>query len=727
MATLVLTAVGSAIGGPIGGAIGALVGSRIDARLFGPGDREGPRLQELAVTTSSYGAPVPRHFGTMRAAGSIIWATDLIESSEKSGGGKGKPSTVTYSYSMSFAVALASRPILSVGKVWADGNLLRGEAGDLKVGGTFRLYNGHGDQQPDPLIAAAEGSQCPAFRGMAYCVFEDLQLADFGNRIPSLTFEIIADNGEVSLASLVDTVEQPVATARSLADLQGFSDSGGPLRSTLEAVDTVYPLACDASGASLALFDGHPEGDPVIELPEAATDLSNDSFGKVSGRASQRRADPQQVPDGLRYYDIDRDYQAGLQRAGGRARTGRNRIVDFPGALQATKARKLADEAAERAGWSQDRLSYRVAELDPAIGPGQVVAVPGRSGKWRIESWEWRENGLELELARLPYLRGAEAATDAGRSLVPRDAVSGPTILHAFELPWDGQGSADQRQLFAAASSATSGWTGATLYADRNGSLVPIGATGTQRSVTGASLAPLPASTALFVDRQAVLDVQLDAADFALVPATAEAVASGANRALLGAEVIQFCVAENLGGGHWRLSGLLRGRGGTEHLAASVQPSGTPFVLLDQKPVVLAPAEVGDSTSIAAIGIADEAAVLAPIGGLGATRRPLTPVRPQVRELGDGGLELRWTRRARGAWAWQGTVDVPLVEQAEVYEVGLGDPEQPFATWQVSQPTLTLEPATLAQLHADHPGAALWVRQIGSHDRSPAPFLSTIA
>ena len=84
----------------------------------------------------------------------------------------------------------------------------------------------------------------------------------------------------------------------------------------------------------------------------------------------------------------------------------------------------------------------------------------------------------------MPYLRGADVASDAGSALLPRDAVASPTILLAFELPWDGQGSPDQRQVFAAVSSATSGWTGATLYAERGGSLVPVAGTGSQRSIT---------------------------------------------------------------------------------------------------------------------------------------------------------------------------------------------------------------------------------------------------
>jgi hypothetical protein len=135
MATLVFTTLGSALGGPIGGALGSVIGSQLDRAILGGGKRrEGPRLKELAVTTASYGTPIPRHFGTMRAAGSIIWATDLVESRETSGG-KGRPSTTSYSYAGSFAVALASSPVRGVGRIWADGYLLRGSAASVATAG----------------------------------------------------------------------------------------------------------------------------------------------------------------------------------------------------------------------------------------------------------------------------------------------------------------------------------------------------------------------------------------------------------------------------------------------------------------------------------------------------------------------------------------------------------------------------------------------------------------
>jgi hypothetical protein len=152
MATVVLTAVGSYFGGPIGGAIGSAIGQQIDGAIFGNGKpREGPRLKELQVQTSSYGTQVPAIFGAMRVAGTVIWSTDLIERRTKSGGGKGRPSTIEYSYSVSFAIALSSRPLARIGRIWANGNLLRGAAGDFKTETGFRFYNGFGRGNARPI------------------------------------------------------------------------------------------------------------------------------------------------------------------------------------------------------------------------------------------------------------------------------------------------------------------------------------------------------------------------------------------------------------------------------------------------------------------------------------------------------------------------------------------------------------------------------------------------
>src|SRR5690606_18845101 len=275
---------------------------------------------------------------------------------------------------------------------------------------------GHGDQAVDPLIASAQPA-CPAFRGLAYCVFEALPLADFGNRIPALSFEIVADDGGVSLAELVSDLDAPIAADAQLAGLAGLSDEGGPLAGLLEAVDAVYPLSCDAGGAPLRLAtETPPQAEPPV-LPEAAIDPDEESFSGLAGRVRRRQPEARDIPAGLRYYDTARDYQPGLQRADGRPRPGRSRTLEFPGALSAATARMLANAAAERAGGARETLAWRVAELDPAVTPGSIVGVPGHAGRWRVEGWEWRERGVELELCRLPRGPARETAADAGQAL----------------------------------------------------------------------------------------------------------------------------------------------------------------------------------------------------------------------------------------------------------------------------------------------------------------------
>lgn len=205
MATLVLqyagAALGTMLGGPIGGIIGraagALAGNMLDQSFFGGGTKhiEGPRLSDTRVMSSTEGAPVPRLWGRARLAGQVIWATSLEEVTETTtdgAGGKGGPKTehVSYSYFANFAVALCEGPVSRIGRAWADGKEI--DLSDV----LWRLHRGSETQEPDSLIVAKEGeSNAPAYRGIAYVVFERLPLVDFGNRIPQLAFEVVKPAG----------------------------------------------------------------------------------------------------------------------------------------------------------------------------------------------------------------------------------------------------------------------------------------------------------------------------------------------------------------------------------------------------------------------------------------------------------------------------------------------------------------------------------------------------
>lgn len=708
MATVVFTALGAAVGGPIGAAAGALIGQQVDHAILAPPGRQGPRLQDLTLATSSYGQPVPRHFGRLRTGGTIIWATDLRESSSTSGGGKGGPAVTTYSYAASFAVALSSRPLAGIGRIWADGNLLRGAAGDLKVGGQLRFHPGHGDARPDPLLAAAEGAaSCPACRGLAYVVFEDLQLADFGNRIPALSFEVIGLEDEVSLAAVVaDAVSDAQVTAGP-EGVMGLS-LGGPLAELLADLAPVVPFACDVSGAGLRLLG---PAAAAVALPEPAVDPA---AATGTGRSGQR-APGDAAAVGLRYYDAARDYQPGLQRAGGQPAAGTPRVIELPLTLSAATARGLIDRAAQRAQGARQRLAWRMAQIDPAVGPGSLVRVPGEPGLWQVDEWEWRAEGVMLGLSRIRSagIAPATVAADSGRVVAPVDLGTGPTVVRAFELPWDGVQAGATAWVHLAVSSAAPGWTGAALHSDDGTGLQPLGGSGRTRCVMGQALDVLPAATSLLPDRASTVVVELLGDDLVLNEASARQLAMGANRALLGAEIIQFALAEPLGRRRWRLRGLLRGRGGTE-AATGDHARGEGFVLIDDRLRLLDAARLPGQARVAAIGLADPEPVMAAIELRGLASCPPSPVHPRVRWRADGGLDLAWTRRARGVWTWPDRIDAPLNEEREVYDVLAGPDAAPLRRWSADVPALSLARAELEALRVAAPGAVLTVRQRGS-------------
>lgn len=722
MATLILTAVGSAIGGPIGGAIGGLIGQQIDMAVFSSGTREGPRLRELAISTSSYGSAIPRQFGRMRVPGTVIWSTDLIESQHKDRSSKGQPSTMVYSYSASFAVALSSTPLARIGRIWADGNLLRGVADDLKTGGTMRFYPGHGDDPVDPLIAAAKGALAPAFRDCAYVVFEGLDLGDYGNRIPALSFEIFAAGADdaVSLGQLVPAA-MPAPLAPGIAHTRGFADEGGPLNGTLAAIDQVIPLVCTSGADGLKIAPRGQIWDDIVTLPPQ---LSHAGRGPDETRHRQRAGVPTREPAALRYYEEERDYQPGVQRALGARRAGRELVIDLPATLTASGARQLASDSANRTRWQHETVTWRIGELDPRIAPGTIVRLPDTPGQWLVRSWEWLDRGIDLTLERLAPRLTAPRRSDSGEGLPPSDLVIPPTRLALIEVPLNGSTNPGTSQIFAAVSGANRAWRGAALFAVQGTALVELGASGAQRAVMGTLGEPLGASQGLLFEPMSHAIIHLVAPDLTLVDTDMAGLAAGANRMLIGSEVIQFAQAQPLGSGRWRLTGLLRGRGGTEPNAIMGHPAQTLVVLLDDRLVPLDPAFCPPlaSTRIAAIGTGDAEAVTAALTNPGLSRRPPCPVHARRVIEADGAQGFGWTRRARGHWRWDGGVDVPLVEERELYLIGYGPVTAPHQTWWRSEPRLQLTSQAVANLLTSFGAGNLWVRQVGTFDQS-APLL----
>lgn len=691
MATLVLTAVGTLVGGPVGGAIGSLLGTAADRALFSPKGARGARLGSLAVQSSAYGSELPRVFGTMRLAGSVIWATDLREDTHHEGGGKGRASATAYSYSASFAVALSARPIVRVGRIWADGNLLRGAAGDWKSEvGAFRLHTGGEDQAADPLIAAAEGAGgTPAYRGLAYAVFEDLQLADYGNRIPSLSFEVVADDGPVTLAEIAAVLSDGDVSGAGGPALGGYAAGGDSVRGAIEGLAQALPVAFAGDGAGLRLVD------------EAAAPVAIDAaeLGAGGARLTVDHAAPGTLNEAISigYYDPARDYQAGTQAARRGAAGRRTGTIELPAAVPAEDARAIAEARLAREWAARATATIGLPPRRLGIAAGAIVTLPRQGGRWRVTRRSYEAAAVTLELVRLPGGGGAAPLpASAGRPVAQPDRREGATRIELLDLPTLGDTPSDVPTLLIAAAGAEPGWRRATVIGSSDGGAgwTTIGRTAAAAVIGDAATALPPGSTAL-VDAAAGVEIMLLHDGMALAGDDRLGWSAAMNLAAIGDELVQFGRAERIGPARWRLSRLLRGRRGTEW-AVERHRAGERFVLLTPETLLawtLPASAVGTRLSVAATGLGDATPVVAEIDFAARALRPPAPV-----ALRRAGGTLAWTRRSRAGWTWRDGIDTPLAEENERYRVTLGGTAYETDVPVFALPAGAAGPVTVAQI-----------------------------
>ena len=322
MSTLVLQAADKVVGGLMGTA-SSLLGRAVSGLFAGSsgGDRirftEGPRLTGMQGLSSEEGAPIPRLYGRARIGGQLIWATRFEEvvstsvtteraSGRSSGkGGSRTPKTTTvstsYSYYANLAIGLCEGPIAFVRRVWADGREV-----DLTTL-TLRVHAGGEDQAADPLIVAKEGAtEAPAYRGLAYVVFERLPLGPFGNRVPQFSFEVVRPVG--TLAPAIRSVclipgatefgydTAPVARILGLGksapeNVHQFQRTSDVLAS-LDALEALCPnlthVSVVASWFGTDLRAGECRIEPRVDLSAKATSGSQWSVGGLTrGSAAQ--------------------------------------------------------------------------------------------------------------------------------------------------------------------------------------------------------------------------------------------------------------------------------------------------------------------------------------------------------------------------------------------------------------------------------------------------------
>jgi hypothetical protein len=206
-----------------------------------------------------------------------------------------------------------------------------------------------------------------------------------------------------------------------------------------------------------------------------------------------------------------------------------------------------------------------------------------------------------VAVAELWPARGRSGAliADAGRIVGNPDGPSGEAVLALMETP-EGL-SPNQASLMLAASSPAAGWKSRAVELNLGGQISTL-RTAARKSKLGRAARDLPSGQAYdIVDS---LDVELIDDSQWLTSCDDGALASGANMAIVGKEIIQFGDAIPLGPGKFRLGRLLRGRDGTE-AAMTAHVAGEWFVLIEPdalRIIGLAPWAIGSEVVVTALG-----------------------------------------------------------------------------------------------------------------------------
>lgn len=148
---------------------------------------------------------------------------------------------------------------------------------------------------------------------------------------------------------------------------------------------------------------------------------------------------------------------------------------------------------------------------------------------------------------------------------------------------------------------------------------------------------------------------------------------SGVNACVVGSEIIYFRNVTQIGDQRFRLTGLLRGRRGSEH-AMTGHISSERFVFYS--PAAWA-RYLPDASTIglalqfraATIGYPMEASQVKTLTNQGNGAKPYAPAHLGGGRNAAGDITLTWARRTRIGGDWANLIDVPLAETSEAYEV----------------------------------------------------------
>lgn len=458
------------------------------------------------------------------------------------------------------------------------------------------------------------------------------------------------------------------------------------VRGAIEPLQSAYFFDAVESGGVLKFVKRG--GAPVASIPldDLCAGIDQADSGDPLAVVRAQEVDlPQQVT--ISYSNLDAAYQTSAEIAQRIVTPSVNKVgAELPIAMTATQAARIADAWMYQAYAGRTSMKFKLSREYAALEPCDVVTVTDGAQTFtaRITS-KMDEGGVYAFEAEnengIKYNSNAQGAGNVPP--VSQISLVADSVAELIDTAIMRDADNDAGFYAALAPRSQNGrWGGAVLL---TGSLSdPTNELGgvTRMGVVGTILNALPATNLSgavdavqapnFFDESIFIDVQLNRGE--LESKSVAEIFSLENAAVIGDEIIQFRDAVLTGDRRYRLTGILRGRRGTEDLAAVSKPVGTRFVLLSGEDGILRPdlgtlgiGVQGGYRAVTIGGIVQNA----PIELFTNNARGLKPYAPR-RAFGwktATGVSYRWTRRSRIDGGWRNGVNVPIGEAVEEYAV----------------------------------------------------------
>lgn len=494
----------------------------------------------------------------------------------------------------------------------------------------------------------------------------------------------------VSVADVIGEICERAGLSASEYDVTDVSGTiwGYVLDNRMRARDAIDPLLgayfIDGleSGGKIKFVTRGGSSEVTLSKDDLAAHVSGSDSPQTLMTARQKSVELPSIVE-IQYIDYESGYQRGVQRhqRSSVALGSEPLPINVPIAMTKDEARQLAEKTMASIWMSRTRYRFSTHRGYSYLDPADLITIPVQDGTSLVRIEDARNFGPTVEIEVVeddPEVYTSDAIGIPLPDYVEIGAFQGPTRVVIIDCP-PLSGDETTPGVYVSAQGYMDAWRGARIRLARipnNPYAWTTWVDITEDGILGRAVTALPDTPDPWVwDEGNYVDVRLTDPDDTLSAATKGQVYDGANIAAVGREIIGFRAAELLSNGNWRLTGLLRGRRGTDGDISDHLP-GEPFAIMtaDMRSFMKLQSDDIDkmlyfdgATSMMLQGNRPTYEFFCELRSV--KPLPVVHIKGNRPNEGNQNLVVTWQRRARYGGEWEDNVDVPLCEEVEEYQV----------------------------------------------------------